>query len=167
MLCGAELARLGISVVHGQLKDRMMKVIYRCLYHESGSNPTCVISGKDTHHAWLYIHDRTPMVLRLHPQVVQFLRNVIAELDAPRDPCVVDLGLVYWRLERDTSISYPELLVSGRLRRAVWLNVYAATPSSLLLVPKVVDFLRDSLVDLPATPAVFGYDHGLALHRRL
>lgn len=34
------------------------------LYYEAGSHPTCVISGKDRHHTWLYAHDRTPMVLR-------------------------------------------------------------------------------------------------------
>lgn len=32
------------------------------------------------------------------------------------------------------------------------LNVYAATPSALLLVPPVVKLLRDALADLPATP---------------
>ena len=76
-----------------------------------------MISGKDRHHAWLYVHARTPMVLRLHPQVVRFLRDVIAELERPRDPNAVDFDLVYHRLERDTTISYPELRVSGRLRR--------------------------------------------------
>jgi len=71
-----------------------MNLIYRCLYYEAGSHPTCVISGQDRHHAWLYVHARTPMVLRLHPQVVRFLRNVIAELERPRDPNAVDFDLV-------------------------------------------------------------------------
>lgn len=139
-----------------------MKLIYHCLYSESGSHPTCVIAGTDRYHAWLYVHDRTPMVLRLHPQVVQFLRDVIADLDAPGVPHVPGLDMMYRRLERDAAMSYPELHVSGRPRRAVWLNVYTATPSALLLVPKVVDFLRNGLAGLPATPTGYGYDGGLA-----
>lgn len=100
------------------------------------------------------------MVLRLHPLVVQFLRDVIAELDAPRTQHVVGLDMVYWRLEPDTLMSYPELRVSGRPRRAVWLNVHTVPPSALLLAPKVVDFLRTGLAGLPVTPAGYSYDGG-------
>jgi len=100
------------------------------------------------------------MVLRLHPLVVQFLRDVVAELDAPRTQPVTGLDMVYRRLEPDAAMSYPELRVSGRPRRAVWLNVHTAPPSALLLAPKVVDFLRNGLAGLPVTPAVYGYDGG-------
>jgi hypothetical protein len=120
-----------------------------------------VIAGQDRYHVWFNAYDRTPMVLRLHPQVVHFLRDVLAELDACWNSGVVECDVLYRRLPRDSTMSYPELLVMGRIHKAVWLNAYAATPSALLLVPPVVDLLREGLADLPATPAVHAYkpDH--------
>lgn len=126
--------------------------VYHCIYNETGLHPTCVIAGRNRHRAWLYVHAATPMILRLHPPVVRFLRDIAAELTGGPDARVVDFGVMHRWLRKDTQQSYPECLVTGRSRN-VWLNVFAATPSSVKLVPQVVDFLQNALADLPAMAA--------------
>lgn len=127
--------------------------VYWCLLKDSVTHPTCVVAGRDRRTAWLYVHAATPMVLRLHPPVVRFLCDALAELT---QSSVVELTGVYRSLPKDTTMSYPECLVAGRNRRDVWLHVFAATPGAVKLVPAVVAFLSEALAALPATRAQLG-----------
>ena len=108
------------------------------------SLPTCVIAGPNRYRTWLYVHALTPMVLRLHPQVVDFLRDALTDLAEGRT--------LHRSLRKDPTMSYPDCLVVGQGDRA-WLHVFAATPSAVKLHPRTVGFLQDALADLPATPA--------------
>ena len=127
--------------------------VYRCIRKDSRSHPTCVVAGRDRRTAWLYVHGATPMVLRLHPPVVRFLRDVLAEVAGLPARPVVELGPLYRHLPRHSELSHPDCVVAGRSRRDTWLHVFAATPSAVRLVPRLVDFLGDALADLPATSA--------------
>jgi hypothetical protein len=92
---------------------------------------------------WLYVHATTPTVLRLHPPVVRFLRDVLAELPEVS-------GTSRWMLPRNTSLTHPQC-VTGWHDGQLWLYVFAATPSTIPLVPRIVAFLRAALADLPAS----------------
>jgi hypothetical protein len=94
---------------------------------------------------WLYVHATTPTVLRLHPPVVRFLRDVLAEL-----PEVSSKSR--WVLPRNTSLTHPQCVTESRDGQ-LWLYVFAATPSTIPLVPRIVAFLREALADLPASSA--------------
>jgi len=126
--------------------------VYRCVLKDSESHPTCVVAGHDRRNCWLYVHATTPTVLRLHPPVVQFLWEALARVAAMPDWPVPGFGPVHWWLPRNTAASYPDCAVTGRSRRDTWLYVYAAAPSAVKLVPQLVEFLQDVLVDLPAAP---------------
>jgi hypothetical protein len=108
------------------------------------SLPTCVVAGPNRRMTWLYVHATTPTVLRLHPPVVRFLRDVLDEL-----PKVSGKS---WLLPRDTSLTYPQC-VTGWRDTQMCLYVFAATPSTIPLAPRIVAFLREALADLPATAA--------------
>jgi hypothetical protein len=95
----------------------------------------------------LYVHGSTPTVLRLHPPVVRFLRDVLAALPDIPDR---DRSMSSWLLPRDTGLSYPQLVTGWRDPHA-WLYVFVATPSTVPLAPRIVAFLREALADLPAT----------------
>lgn len=127
-----------------------VKPVYHCIYSDAGKHPTCVVAGRNRHRAWLYVHTPTPLVLRLHPPVVQFLREVTTELSTLPNSRVIELGIVHRLLRKDTKLSYPECLVTGQARD-VWLTVFGSAPSSVKLVPQVVDFLHQALAALPAT----------------
>jgi len=119
--------------------------VYRCVLKNSGVwHPTCVVAGHDRRNCWLYVHATTPTVLRLHPPVVQFLWEPVP-----------GFGPVHWWLPRNTAASYPDCAVTGRSRRDTWLYVYAAAPSAVRLVPPLVEFLQDALIDLPAAPTKY------------
>ena len=142
--------------------------VYRVLLKDSETHPTCVVAGRHPRHAWLYVHAATPMVLRLHPPVVKFLRDVLAEVARLPASSMTELGVVYRSLPGNATMSYPECVVAGRSRRDVWLYVFAVTPSMVKLVPRVVAFLSEALADLPAGPAAHAEvsaGFGLALHR--
>lgn len=101
--------------------------VYRVLLKSRwrGENvPTCVVAGPNRHRAWLYVHAATPTVLRLHPEVVRFLRAALAELATGP----ADASTACWRLRRRTDVSYPECTVIQHDAEA-WLHVHAATPS--------------------------------------
>jgi len=106
--------------------------------------PTCVVAGPNRRMTWLYVHGTTPTVLRLHPPVVRFLRDALAEL-----PEVPDES---WVLPRDARMTYPQC-VAGWRDAQLWLYVFAATPSTIPLAPRIVAFLCAALADLPATAA--------------
>ena len=119
--------------------------VYRVMLKDLlDSLPTCVVAGPNRHRTWLYVHTPTPLVLRLHPQVVDFLRDVLAEL--------ADGHTLHRSLGKDPTMSYPDCLVVGHGNRA-WLHVFATTPSAVKLHPRTVDFLQEAMADLPATPA--------------
>jgi hypothetical protein len=84
----------------------------------------------------------------LHPPVVRFLCDVLAELPE------VSSESTSWVLPRDTSLTHPQC-VTGWRNNQLWLYVFAATPSTIPLAPRIVAFLREALADLPAssTPA--------------
>jgi hypothetical protein len=117
------------------------KPVYRAMIRHLDNLPTCVVAGPSRRVTWLYVHATTPTVLRLHPPVVRFLRDVLAELpEVSRS----------WMLPRDTSLSHPQCVTYWRDAQA-WLYVFAATPSTIPLAPRIVAFLREALADLPAT----------------
>jgi len=121
--------------------------VYRILLKSSWYGdcvPTCVVAGPNRHRAWLYVHTTTPTVLRLHPQVVRFLHDSLTELATPTDN-----GISCWSLPKRTDVSYPGCVVN-RYNDDAWLYVHAATPSTVRLVPSVVEFLLDALAELPA-----------------
>ena len=91
-----------------------------------------------------------PLVLRLHPPVVRFLRDVLAELAEPPAGPAVEHTAFYRLLPRATELSHPDCVVAGRCPQDAWLHVFAATPGAVRLVPAVVEFLTDALADLPA-----------------
>src|SRR5215207_2448764 len=109
-----------------------VKPVYHCIYSEPGRHPTCVVAGRNRHRAWLYVHTPTPLVLRLHPPVVQFLRDVTTELSTQPGSRIVELGTVHRWLPKDTRLSYPECLVTGWTHN-VWLTVFGAAPSTVKL----------------------------------
>ncbi|MGH3991400.1 MAG: hypothetical protein ACRDSN_02940 [Pseudonocardiaceae bacterium] len=127
--------------------------VYRVLRKDSITHPTCVAAGQDQRNAWLYVHAPTPTVLRLHPPVVEFLQDVLAEVAALPDSAVAGLCPIYRSLRKGSTLSYPQCVVAGRSHRDIWLYVFAATPSAIKLVPRLVEFLQEALADLPAAPA--------------
>jgi len=119
--------------------------VYRAMVRDWDSLPTCVVAGPNRKMTWLYVHATTPTVLRLHPPVVRFLRDVLAELPEVSDK-------LRWVLPRDTSLTHPQCVTGGRDGQ-LWLYVFAATPSTIPLAPRIVAFLREALADLPASSA--------------
>jgi len=119
--------------------------VYRAMVRDWDSLPTCVVAGPNRHMTWLYVHTPTPTVLRLHPPVVRFLGDVLAEL-----PEVSSHSR--WMLPRNTGLTHPQC-VTGWHEGQLWLYVFAATPSAIPLVPRIVAFLREALDDLPASAA--------------
>lgn len=123
-------------------RDRVSPV-YWAMVKNWESLPTCVVAGPNPHRAWLYVHNPTPTVLRLHSEVIVFLLNALRNVaHGSIDECAV------WRLPKDTRLSYPECLVvrDGDL---AWLQVMAATPTAVHLAPRIVDFLNEVLARLP------------------
>lgn len=118
--------------------------VYRAMMRDADNLPACVVAGPNPRTTWLYVHTTTPTVLRLHPPVVRFLRDVLAELPEAPDKSRS------WLLPRDISLSNPQCVTYWRDAQT-WLYVFAATPSAIPLAPRIVAFLRDALADLPAT----------------
>jgi hypothetical protein len=127
-------------------RSAVSKPVYRAMIRHLDSLPTCVVAGPNRRMTWLYVHATTPTVLRLHPPVVRFLCDVLAEL--PEMPGESRS----WLLPRDTSLSHPQCVTYSRDAQT-WLYVFAATPSTIPLAPRIVAFLREALSDLPATAA--------------
>jgi len=121
--------------------------VYRASLKDDWGFPTVVVAGptRKRGRMWLYVHDVTPTVLRLHPPVVRFLLDSLTELgdwfERPRNkrPAVV------WTLPR--SDDHPEcvLVASGQRAR---LHVFAASPSMVRINERIVAFLLDALADL-------------------
>jgi len=120
----------------------MLKDLWDCL-------PTVVVAGPNRRRTWLYVHALTPLVLRLHPPVVHFLRTVLSEL--ANEPDRVPAGR---SLPANPQLSYPECRVVGQ-GDDMWLYVFAATPSAVRLYPRTVTFLQDVLAELPARPELW------------
>lgn len=124
----------------------MTKQVYRAMTRHLDSLPTCVVAGPNHRLTWLYVHATTPTVLRLHPPVVRFLRDVLAELpEVPGESRS-------WLLPRNSKLSHPQC-VTYWSDAHTWLYVFTATPSAIPLAPRIVAFLREALADLPATAA--------------
>jgi len=117
----------------------LLKDLWDCL-------PTVVVAGPNRGRTWLYVHALTPLVLRLHPPVVHFLRNVLSELTDEPDRMPAGRSL-----PANPHLSYAECRVVGH-GDDMWLYVFAATPGAVRLYPRTVTFLRDVLADLPARP---------------
>ena len=124
--------------------------VYRAVF-KSDTNPTCVVAGPNRRSVWLYVHASTPTVLRLHPPVVRFLLDALAEL-AARATAAGDRAPLHRRLRRDTTLSHPECAVAGHDHTDAWLYVHADAPSAVQLTPTVIAFLTEALAELPAAP---------------
>lgn len=122
----------------------MADPVYRVLLRDSNDvQHTCVVSGPRRGMVWLYVHASAPTVLRLHREVVGFLRPVLEVLADPDS----GNGPWFWTLHR--SSLYPTCVVTG-WGRQVWLHVFAQSPTAVRLTQPVVAFLADALADLPA-----------------
>ncbi|HEY0640933.1 MAG TPA: hypothetical protein VGD67_25150 [Pseudonocardiaceae bacterium] len=128
----------------------MRRPIYRVLFKDLGCVEyvlyTCVVAGPGRSRAWLYVHSPTPMVLRLHRDVVLFLRSVLAEVRTlgPGDPPIMR--------KLDRSELHPPCVVAGP-KGDVRLHVLGGVPTCLCLGEPVVDFLMEALADLsPVIP---------------
>jgi hypothetical protein len=140
--------------------------VYRVMLR-SHSNPTVVIAGPNRRTAWLYVHTPTPIVLRLHPPVVQFLLDTLRELAEVSDYTTSEPPVLHRSLRRDARMSYPECLIAGRDRDDAWLHIYAATPGAVRLTAPVIEFLLEALAILPAyAPAPAGIPEVPSLVRR-
>ena len=121
--------------------------VYRVSLKDYLGFPTFVVAGPDRHRVWLYVHDLTPTVLRLHPPVVRFLQAALTELAEWFERPVSERAPLVWTLPRDND--YPECVLIASGRRA-WIHVFAARPSVIRLNPGIVTFLLDKgLTDLP------------------
>src|SRR5215470_14175634 len=95
--------------------------VYRALVRDWDALPTCVVAGPNRRMTWLYVHAATPTVLRLHPPVVRFLRDMLAKFPESSQRSTS------WVLPNDTKLSYPQC-VTGWASGQSWLYVFAATP---------------------------------------
>jgi len=121
----------------------MADPVYRVLLRDSNDVlHTCVVSGPRRGMVWLYVHAPAPTVLRLHREVVGFLRPALTVLADPE----AGNGPWFWTLHR--SDLYPTCVVTG-WGRQVWLHVFAQSPTAVRLTRPVVAFLADALADLP------------------
>lgn len=122
--------------------------VYRVLLRNSSSVVhTCVVAGPHRRMVWLYGHGVSPMVLRLVPEVVGFLRGVLADMERDRG------AARHWSLPTGRVNRHPALVVSDDRERVV-LHVLAQSPSTLDLTAPVVTFLADVLAELPAVELV-------------
>jgi len=122
-------------------------LMYRVSLKDTEGFPTFVVAGPDRNRVWLYVHDTTPTVLRLHPPVVRFLRAALTEVAGWFDQPVPERAPLVWTLPRRDE--YPECVLVASHQRA-WLHVFAARPSVVRLNPGIVTFLLDEgLADLP------------------
>jgi len=113
--------------------------VYRAVLKDSVTHPTCVVAGQDRHHAWLYGHATTPMVLRLHPPVVTFLRATLAELHQLSTTLVAEIVPFCRSLARDVKLSYPDCVVIGpESSRGLVACVRPRTSNVVKLVPDLV-----------------------------
>jgi hypothetical protein len=62
--------------------------------------PTVVVAGPDREHLWLYVHDTTPTVLRLHRWVVRFLQVALRDLNTWLDRPQDQRPALVWTLPR-------------------------------------------------------------------
>lgn len=129
---------------------RVRQPIYRPLLRNSTTvQHTCVVAGPDRETVWLYVHAAAPTVLRLNRDVVGFLCPALALLAS--SGLGRDSGPWFWNLEaRERN---PALVITGR-GVEVRLHVFTPTPTAVALTPPVVQFLVESLADLPSRAPV-------------
>jgi len=121
--------------------------VYRVSLKDTEGFPTFVVAGPDRNRVWLYVHDLTPTVLRLHPPVVRFLLDAMTELAGWFEQPVVERAPLMWTLPRMNE--FPECVLIASQQRA-WIHVFAARPSVMRLNPGIVTFLLDEgLANLP------------------
>lgn len=121
--------------------------VYRVSLKDYRGFPTFVVAGPDRHRVWLYVHDLTPTVLRLHPPVVRFLLAALTELAGWFEQPVAQRAPVVWTLPREDD--FPECVLVASHQRA-WMHVFAARPSVVRFNPGIVTFLLDEgLLGLP------------------
>ena len=96
---------------------------------------------------WLYVHDRSPTVLRLLRRVVGWLRRALPQIDQLPNQVHEFLTL---ELERATGYEYSRLRMVANGKGHASLYVHAATVTAVALPPAVVTFLLEQLADLPA-----------------
>lgn len=122
--------------------------VYRVLLRNSSSVvSTIVVAGPHRRMVWLYGHGVSPMVLRLGPEVVGFLRGVFEDLRRERGTAR------HWSLAAGRANRHPGCVVTDDGER-VALHVLAQSPSTLDLTEPVVAFLADVLGELPAVELV-------------
>jgi len=97
------------------------RLVYRVSLKDTEGFPTFVVAGPDRNKVWLYVHDLTPTVLRLHPPVVRFLQAALTELAAWFEQPVAERAPLVWTLPRMNE--YPECVLVASHRRA-WMHVF-------------------------------------------
>jgi hypothetical protein len=110
--------------------------------------PTVVVAGPDREHLWLYVHESTPTMLRLHRWIVRFLLDALRDVNTWLDQPENQRSALVWTLPREPTLS-PECVLIATNRR-VWMHVFAANPSVVRLNERTVEFLLYALVNLPA-----------------
>lgn len=140
---GGEESRRLVSMEDMVRAKNRVSPVYWAMVKGRDSLTTCVVAGPNRHRTWLYVHNPTPTVLRLHSDVIVFLRDVLEQVaHGPTE------GNEVWRLPKNTQLSHPECLVV-RAGEVVSLHVLAATPTAVHLAPITVKFLSDVLAQLP------------------
>lgn len=81
----------------------VLTTVCRVSLKDSERFPTFVVAGPTRHLVWLYAHDLTPTVLRLHPPVVRFLRTALTELVAWFEQPVYEQAPLVWTLLATTT----------------------------------------------------------------
>ena len=129
-------------------RTRVSNPLCRIMPKHHDSHPTCMIIGPNRHTTWLTVHAPTPTLLRLHPPVVGFLHEALTQIVTTADPSLT------LTLAKDTQLYFPACVVTGCRDGEAWLYVCAATPSAVRLHRRLIQFLREALADLPATPPI-------------
>jgi hypothetical protein len=114
---------------------------------QGDDHPTLVVAGADRRTVWLYVHDRSPTILRLRRPVVGWLRWTLPQIDAlPNQPH----EFLTLELERATGYEHPRLRLVANGKGNASLYVHATTVTAVPLPPAVVGFLHEQLANLPA-----------------
>ena len=131
-----------------RLKAARRGPVYHASLKDDEGFPTVVVAGPGRDRVWLYVHETTPTVLRLHPPVVRFLLDALRDVHGWFDRPQRERAALVWTLPRG-GVLYPECVLIATGRRA-WLHVFAASPSVVRLNERTVEFLQYALAELPA-----------------
>lgn len=135
-----------------RLRSAGQAPVYQVSVKDTEGFPTVVVAGPTRDQTWLYVHDSTPTVLRLHQLVVRFLVDALRDVAIWFDQPEHERGALMWTLPKQATYSHPECVLVASHSRA-WLHVFAASPSVVRLNPRTVQFLQYALAELPVTAA--------------